>query len=325
MRKLKIKYILLIIIIPVLVQGQDLSGISAAFTDPGFGSRPSAMGGAFAALANDVHAVVYNPAGLTTLKRKQALFSFRDQLGLVGYHYFAAAMPLNKRSAVGTGLVVSGDKALREYTLYASYARDFNLISAGANLKLRYASFGNNGINDNDYVIFEPDEIAEGRMNQVKGNAVGFGVDLGLRAQITEELSIGLVYKDLLSPVYWDSHNNNQTNGALGKYSETIPSQLLIGAAYGVLNHTVIVADFYPALYEDLDHRLKAGIESVLFDIVALRGGMQTFFNSLKDEKYSMGIGLKVELSEEMTVNVDYTYQLEELADSQIFSVGLEF
>lgn len=325
MKNRKLLYIVILISAAGFINGQDLSGISGAFTDPGFGARPSAMGGAFTAVSNDVHSVIYNPAGLMNIDKKQALFSYRNQLGLIGYNYFAAAMPVDKRSAIGTGLIVSGDKAMREYTLQASYARKFDLVSTGVSLKLRYASFGNNGISDGDYIIFEQDEIAQGRIDQVKGDAVGFGLDLGVKAMITEKLSFGVVCRDLLSPVYWDSHNDNAENGTDGKYTEAIPAKILIGAAYGIGGSTLIAADYVPSLDREVDNRMLAGIESVLFNIVALRAGTQTFFNNLKDEKYSFGLGLKVELMNDLTVNVDYTYQLEELANSQIFALGLEF
>jgi long-subunit fatty acid transport protein len=48
----------------------------AAYEDLGIGARAPGMGNAFTALADDVHAVHYNPAGLSHLDRGQLSTSY---------------------------------------------------------------------------------------------------------------------------------------------------------------------------------------------------------------------------------------------------------
>jgi len=43
--------------------------------------------------------------------------------------------------------------------------------------------------NDADYIVFEPDEISAGRMNQITGDASGFGLDLALRAGTEQRIN----------------------------------------------------------------------------------------------------------------------------------------
>ena len=47
----------------------------AAFEDIGSGARPAGLGNSFVAIADDVHSIFYNPAGLATVERPQMLAS----------------------------------------------------------------------------------------------------------------------------------------------------------------------------------------------------------------------------------------------------------
>ena len=62
---------------PVL--GGQRAGISTAqFLKIGVGGRASAMGDAFVAVANDVSALYWNPAGLTQFQDNQIIFSHNE-------------------------------------------------------------------------------------------------------------------------------------------------------------------------------------------------------------------------------------------------------
>ena len=305
---------------------QDLSGIPGAFANIGFGARPVGMGGAYVGLADDVNSVVWNPAGLTKIKNYETAFNYTNQLGLIGYNYLAAAIPLADSQGLGFSLITSGDKALREWTLGTSYARRIFGFSVGLNFKLRFASFGNNALNADDYKVFEQDEISEGMSNQVKGNALGFGFDLGFYYDVSKNLSVGMQLSDIYSPLFWNSKVDNKAKEAKGKYSELIPFGMEFGAAYHISNNLLFVLDYNPSLYKGTNQRVKAGMEAVFFDIVVLRGGVQNIINDISDEKYSLGFGLNLKsLFDNVKIFINYSYMFEELANSQRFGLGLEF
>ena len=307
-----------------LLSGQDLSGIPGAFVDIGFGAKPVGLGGAFVGLADDVNSVIWNPAGLSNVHSKQVSFTYTRQLNLINYHYLAAAMPLSSESGIGIAVIGSGDKALREYTLQTSYGQKLYNFYVGASFKVRFATFGNNKLSESDYVIFEPDEISEGLSNQVKGDAFGVGLDLGLLYKIQEKVTVGLLLKDIYSPVYWNSSNDNPVNKPQGSYDELVPFEAILGSSIHIIDELLVTADYAPAIYEDANNKFRGGVQGNIFNVVFLRAGFQQFLNDVEDEKYSLGLGLKIG-TKNLQFAFDYTYMIEELSNTQRLSLSIEF
>lgn len=323
--KNKIIYIFLILTF-LQTPAQELSNFAGAFVDIGFGARPAALGNAFVGLSNDVNTVVWNPAGISTINKTQTAFTYTKLLGLVDYNYLAYSMPLKDGQGAGAALIVSGDAALREYTLNLGYSRKFWLDSLfiGFGVKLRYASFGNNSLNSSDYLLFEPDEISDGILNQVKGSAFGFGIDFGVLYRLNERINVGLMFRDIYSPLFWNSKVDNPDKKAKGKYSELIPFEPTIGTAFRVTEQITVVTDYTSVVRKDVSDKLRAGMEISLLKILSLRGGVQYFLNNEKDEKYSFGMGINFGAGKERRIRLDYTFMMEELANSQRISIGLE-
>jgi hypothetical protein len=75
----------------------------------GVGGRSLALGGAYVALANDVTAGYWNPAGLSRLSYPQLGLMHDERFaGLVNYDYGAAAMPLGPSSTIGLSVIRLG-------------------------------------------------------------------------------------------------------------------------------------------------------------------------------------------------------------------------
>ncbi|MCK9211264.1 MAG: conjugal transfer protein TraF [Ignavibacteriaceae bacterium] len=324
--KYKIIYIFLMFTF-LKTPAQELSNFAGAFVDIGFGARPAALGNAYVGLANDVNCIVWNPAGISSIKTMQTAFTYTKLLGLVDYNYLAFSLPLKDDQGAGAALIVSGDAALREYTLNLGYSRKFLLDSLyiGFGLKFRYASFGNNSLSAGDYILFESDEISDGILNQVKGSAFGFGFDFGVLYHLNDKIKIGLMFRDIYSPLFWNSKVDNPDKKAKGKYSELIPFEPTIGTSFKVSDQITFTTDYTSVVRKDVSDKLRAGIEASLFQILSVRGGVQYFLNNEKDEKYSLGLGLNFGAGNERKIHLDYTFMMEEFANSQRISIGLEF
>lgn len=77
------------------------------FLSIGVGGRALGMGGAYTAIANDVTAGYWNPAGLTAIKYPEIMLMHDQRYGdIVSFNYGAAAMPLSKDEAVGLSAIV---------------------------------------------------------------------------------------------------------------------------------------------------------------------------------------------------------------------------
>jgi opacity protein-like surface antigen len=306
---------------------QTLSSIPASFVDIGFGARPAAMGGAFAAVANDVNAMMWNPAGLGTLQKDQATFAYTNQLGLLPYQYFGIAHPFaSKTQALGLAVVSSGDKAMRELTVQATYARALtSQLSAGITMKYRRATFGSNAIDGGDYFVFDPEEISEGLGNQIQGSANGFGVDAGVTYAFMPNVSFGIVLKDAFAPMRWNSKTASGAVSAQGIYSESLPAALAIGSAVKMFDNFLVVLDYDPALSKTVNNRLKAGGEWTLLKIIALRAGIQQDMSNETKSAYSFGVGCEAPVVNGLSAVFDYTYMHQTIAATQRFSIGVEF
>ncbi|OGR66588.1 MAG: hypothetical protein A2X31_04515 [Elusimicrobia bacterium GWB2_63_22] len=136
---------------PCPAAAQSALGTSAfQFLQLGVGARPAAMGEAFAGVAGDVNSVYWNPAGLASLARRELSVTHAQWFGDITYSNLACAQPL-KGGTVGaafnvlntgdiqkadnTGLRLSDSYDMSEVMGLVSYARGFDRLALGANLK----------------------------------------------------------------------------------------------------------------------------------------------------------------------------------------------
>ncbi|MGE5430512.1 MAG: PorV/PorQ family protein [Syntrophomonadaceae bacterium] len=85
--------------------GGQRAGISAVqFLKVGVGGRAASMGDAFVAVANDVSALYWNPAGLTQAPLDQVMFSHNEWLTDIKHDFVGGLYHLSSNDAVGVAL-----------------------------------------------------------------------------------------------------------------------------------------------------------------------------------------------------------------------------
>jgi hypothetical protein len=310
----------------VPAEAQKLSNISASFVDIGFGARPVGMGGAYTGLADDEHSVYWNPAGLANIKQYMSSFTHTNQLRLIEYNYVALASPLpGANHGAGATIISSGDDAMRELSVHLAYAYSLGPVSAGLSLKYRNATFGNNMFSDDHYIVFEPDEISQGRMNQISGDGTGFGMDFGLMYRVSDRATFGVVLRDALAPFTWSSANQNPDRPAKGSYDEGMPMEVVFGSALRARPNLIVTTDYRPSLHKDTDDVVNIGAEMKFLNLIALRGGTEQRINTLRDEKFAVGFGLYVPIVNGIQVRLDYAYLFEQLDNTQRISLAVHF
>ncbi|MFQ5638883.1 MAG: hypothetical protein ACE5IR_12920, partial [bacterium] len=238
------------LITPAAAFGQGLSNIPGAFSEAGFGVRPSGMGQAYTAISNDANAFLTNPAGLLLGTRPNFTANYAKLFGLIPSSYAGLLYPLGKNYAAGGGFLYVGDDVLGEYTLGVSFAYSprnlpiggneiyFDQMSFGITLKGRWAQFGNN---------------EDGGVNRVTGSGSGFSVDLGYILYVNEDLSLGVMVRDVVNTFRWNS-------SVSGRYSQNVPTTLRLGGAFN-LNGTLVAFDLRKALHDDTSNRAYIGVE----------------------------------------------------------------
>jgi hypothetical protein len=289
--------------------GTKVGKYAGEFIAIGVGGRALGMGGAFVAIANDVTAGYWNPAGLSLMNYPEITLMHDERFGsLVNYDYGAVALPVGPKSSIGFSLIRLGidgipdtRNALIDYNgngvfdnsdrldynkistfnaadwaFYFSYAkRHSEALSYGANIKLIRRDLGEN-------------------------SATGIGFDLGARLRFMENFALGMNLQDITTTlIAWDTGTK-----------ELISPTAKIGGAYFIdlFGGRVAPALDFDIRFENrryastahlgaISADLHAGLEYDFRNLVAVRVG----YNDVK--QFSLGAGVHLP-----KLDVDYSF-----------------
>lgn len=249
-------------------RSRNTSGLS--FLKLGVGGRAAGLGEAYTAVADEVFAAYWNPAGLANLKNAQLGFTHTEWIQDVTSEYFAFAFPLlkgsvalslnsNHVSGIQRRIIPSDEPAgtvdANDLALGLSYGRGLSSVFTGG-ITVKY--------------LYEKIYL---------DSASGFALDLGLLVQpFQNPLKLAVVAQNIGSM------------GKLRNESIELPSTLRVGAAYfieltAVAGGLLLTADGVKQFSNDSGLRGNFGLELQLKKIMAFRMGYQTGF----DEKSLAG------------------------------------
>jgi hypothetical protein len=297
-----------LIIVIVLTFTLLLVNISfCAFDTADIGARPSGMGGAFVAIADDSNASAYNPAGLSFVKDPEASFTHLILYsGVVNYNYAGVAVPLGTFGSIGMsfGVLAEESKIYSEKNVAFSYSKSFvNMVSVGANVKMLSTGFDDEAewVKENPYFT--------------KQSTSGVTVDVGLLVKPVPGLGIGLVAENL-APVDVSISGNE----------EKVPMNIKFGLAYKL--SAIAKNAQQPALKEVLDTtiislegsskkerevsttKVKAGIEMwFVKQTVGLRAGYSMKKVEQSSNSVNLGASIRIPISN-LTMRIDYAAQI---------------
>ncbi len=211
----------------------------------GVGGRALGLGGAYCALARDVTAIYWNPAGLAHVEFPQVMLMHAELYrGIVNYNFGGFALPMGPTRTLGFGITrvsvddihvtqltnpelklgelyeneqgemvqnrprVIGNISDAEYAIYLSYAiKRSERFSYGANVKVLHKGIGDH-------------------------SAWGLGFDLGVMYNPTGNLFIGANFNDITSTILaWDTGRREVIVPAL-KIGATYPLTLPVFGGY---------------------------------------------------------------------------------------------
>ncbi|MGB9595362.1 MAG: hypothetical protein ACPL7B_03695 [Candidatus Poribacteria bacterium] len=280
----------------------------SAFDNADIGARPTGMGGAFIAIADDSNASSYNPAGLGFVKNIDASFTrLILYSGVANYNYAGVAVPLKTYGNIGMsfGILQEESKIYSEKNVAFSYSKSLvDKVSVGANIKMLSTGF---------------DESAEWvKENPYFANKTtsGVTVDIGLLAKPISDLGIGLVAENLI-PVDVSISESEE---------EKVPMSIKFGLAYKL--SAIAKNAQQPALKEVLETtiisfeggtrkerevsatKLKAGIEMWFAEqTVGIRAGYNIKKVGQSSNSVNLGTSIKIPISN-VIMRVDYAVQI---------------
>jgi len=281
---------------------QELSNIPASFLNIGFSARALGMGGAYMAMSDDIHSIVWNPAGLSAMKRWQLTFSFTRQFGLIPYYFLASGGPVKSKWAHGEAFIVSGDELMQELRAIGGAARYFKKyvpgLRVGLTMDFRHASYGRHKNSD---------------AGQITGEAFGLSISLGSQYELTNHITLALIFRDLVNVMAWNSPGK-------GIYPEGIPMTLLGGIALKNLNGFNFELDFDKSLHRDTPNRICLGVEWPFFYYFILRSGFSQSFGATESNlQFAIGTGMRNIWADHLFL--DFSYLFHELQNSFRMSV----
>lgn len=217
--------VLKVLVLSLITQYSLLTTAQSAFKDPGFGARPMGLGGAFTAVADDINASLYNPAGIFITNSYSVgfmhaqLFAGLEDVEL-GLQHAAFIIPTSESGNFGVAYTrfASADD-YSENALILTYAKDVNIkivpeFYAGINLKQIGHTYGLDDRTINDPVF------ASG--NSKSDLSVDIGWWAALSSSDEKETALGFMFKDI-----------NQPDIGL-ETEDKVPSELKIGVKQSI-------------------------------------------------------------------------------------------
>jgi len=315
----------------VVAQNPNLGTAGAQFLKIPVGARASAMGGAYVALANDVTAMFWNPAGLVHIRSNDMSFSHTEWWAGVSLNHAAFAHSIEDIGTFGvSAAVLSMDKMEVTTELQPDGtgelfdAQDLMLGVSFARKMTEDFSFG----------------LSAKYVNQRIWNetATGFAFDVGTQYRIGfRDLTIAMSMTNFGGDMKYDGRDlrfksdkdlqvtyNRLTPSELATEDYPLPLHFQVGVAMTAfsteeVNVLLAIDVTHP---NDNDEHVNLGGEVRIFDQVSLRGGYRFGYDI---ERATVGAGVAAPLGD-LTLRFDYaytTYQL--LPNVNRFSFGMEF
>ena len=260
------------------------------------GARSGGMGDAFTAVADDVNALTFNPAGLALLDKPQAGYLRMLYLSDIAYNFGGVGVPLSAGEdtwGFGAGIINLGMPSF-DSTLGIAPP-----VSAGDNALLASVAF-----RIKDMVAFGV--TGKYILRNIAGyNAQAFGGDAGILITPMEHLRIGLAILNVGQQVQFISA------------ADPLPTIGRLGLAYQVLDiphHSLLLSvdngyDLNAQMYSG-----AGGVEYWYDKTLALRAG---FTGDAYQQHMTAGVGVNVDI-----IEFDYAYApMGTLGDTHRFSL----
>lgn len=293
---------------------------AAAFLEIGAGSRAIALGGAYAASADDLTCMYWNPAGLGWIKKAGISVNHANWLAETNFEYFAIAIPLNDQNVIGINLTVLDyikNQPVRtiiqpEGTGEFYGASDMALGLTYSKILYDRFSFGITA----KYI----------RQEIWHEKALGYAMDLGIHYKTRlDGLAIGssisnfggelkLGGRDLLRAFDDDQLNYSNDKLNVQHTTDSFPLPLIIRS--GISYNKKLFLNSSVTCMVDLIHpsnnieTLNAGIEFTFLRYLSLRAGYQSLFDDSSESGLSLGVGVLSKSKGNFPLGIHYTYSV---------------
>ena len=310
---------------------------SAQFLKIGADARGASMGNAFTAMSGGISSMYWNPAGMTSIRKMEAVFLSSDWIAGITYNYTAFGLNLGNVGIVGLSMTslstpedlvrtVEKPNGTGEYfdandlAINLSYARRLtNKFSLGGNIKYIRQSIWHANANS---VAADLGALFITPFNEIRLGASlsNYGSDM----QMT-----GRNQKFSVDPDPINEGNVEFVNAIYETDKFPLPLIFRVGLSGEIINTdfsrlTFAIDALHP---NDNVEWVNFGLEFASRDMFFLRGGMSTLFRENSEEVLTLGSGFNYRLPGSSTqIKLDYSYsEFGKLRDVQRLSIGIHF
>lgn len=318
--------------VPAAAEQNSLGSAGAQFLKIGVGSRYQGMAEASTAVASDVYAMYWNPAGLSEVDQWEIGFTNVNWLLDINLNYVGVAKRFEDVGVFGASVTVLSAGEQEVTTVLEQDGTGEHYSASSYAIGLTYSRQLTTEFAFGGTVKMIGEEI--GRVNS-RGIGVDFGTMLhtGFRS-LRFGMSISNIGPDLkftgeaLKIGYDDQSgegSNDPVDAELRTSPYSLPLTFRLGAAYDIAfgpNSVLMLAgDFtHP---NDNEQRASVGAQLGFMEKFFLRGGYKINYD---EETLAFGAGLNAPLNEDTRLQIDYSWQdFGRLESTQRFSIGFAF
>lgn len=301
---------------PVL--GEQRAGISTAqFLKIGVGGRATAMGDAFIAIANDVSALYWNPAGLTQFSENQVMFAHNQWVVDINHDFIGGVYHLDDENTFGVSLTSLSMDEMKVTTEYAPFGTGEYFGFSDLAIALSYSKKMTDQFSFGGTVRYVEESLDKLKMR-------GIMIDLGTYYRTglgSTRFAVTVTnFGNDLAPDGEVVLVGNRTNSEWQSFSP--PTMFRIGFAlepYENDEHrvTTSIQLNHP---NDNSENVSLGVEYVWNKMFFARGGYKI---NVDEQDFSFGAGVNIPVSI-ANVSVDYAYaNFTRLGSAHRFSITL--
>lgn len=349
------KYILCLISTLVLLfvqllpaHAQNKVGTTAApFLNIGVGSRPLGMGGAFVSMADDGHALYWNPAGIARMDRNEVLLIHSTWLVDMSFEYVGMVIAMGQAGSLGMSVTMLDIGEMEVTTVKSQdgtglFFNSYDLASAihygyqfydkfsvGGTVKLIHQKIWNESA---DGFAFDIGTLFITPFNDVRlgMNISNFGSKMQMDGRDL------LIFHD---PDETKQGNNDRVTGKIKTDEWALPMILRLGLS-GELIHTqrdrlTLSVDW--VVPNDNTEHINLGTEFAFYEMYFLRTGFKALRPGNKNGSFSFieedngggltfGAGSTFKLPQGLIVSVNYAFEhFDRLGNVHKYSLSLKY